>query len=153
MSHFAFVTRWQFTVPQQRVWALLSQPENFLKWWPGFEHVKILIGEGEKGTVMFCRVRGSGGLRFDFMLKVKQRQAPKRLLLQASGDFVGQGEWLLQPHEAGTEVIYDWKVSVRPLWARALASLPGMRRYLTKSHDRVMERGRQRLEELLRNRT
>lgn len=151
MSHFAFMTRWQLPIAQERVWSILNQPQHFPQWWPGFEHVKILKGKGEQGTIMFCRVRGSGGLRFDFMLTVKLRQPPKRLLLQASGDFVGQGEWLLKAHQAGTEVIYDWKVAVRPFWARALASLPGMRRYLTKSHDRVMERGRQRLEELLRN--
>lgn len=149
MSRFRFVTEWRFDSPIDRVWALLNEPEGFPRWWPGFEQAKTISGDGEVGSVTQYRVRGDFGLIFDFTTEVEETQAPEYLRLKANGDLSGTGEWRLRTEEGRTEVTYVWEVEVRQLWLRLLGMLPGSRRFMERSHNRVMTAGGANLARLL----
>ena len=53
MSDYAFVTRWSFQAPVEAVWQLLSEPEDWPRWWPGVEKVELLErgSDGDVGTL------------------------------------------------------------------------------------------------------
>lgn len=83
MTRFHFVTEWTFEVPVEQVWALLNEPERFPEWWPGFEQVAKVSGDGEIGSITRYRVRGDFGLAFDFTMQVKEKREPEHLRLTA----------------------------------------------------------------------
>lgn len=150
MSHFQFITEWSFDTSIDSVWAWLTEPERFPSWWPGFEKAKLISGEkGEIGSIIQYRVRGDLGLVFDFTMTLERMQKPKYLFLRAAGDFIGTGEWRIQQKENHTHVIYTWEVEVQRWWLRFLSRLPGARKYLQRSHDRVMTTGGANLAKLL----
>lgn len=150
MSKFHFVSEWSFDAPLEKVWAQINDPENFPQWWPGFESAKVLFGHGgEIGAVVEFRVKGDFGLTFDFKMTLEEKREPEYLLLHASGDFIGTGEWILHAENGKTDVKYSWHVEVTRPWLRLLSRVPGSRRYLEHSHDRVMEQGYENLSKLL----
>ncbi len=150
MAGFRFVTEWSVPAAIERVWDELNRPERVPQWWPGFEHAESVSGErNQVGAVSRYRVRGSMGLVFDFTLTVAAVREPAYLLLRASGDFVGTGEWHLASAESGTTVTYVWDVEVQRPVLRWLSRLPGARAYLTRSHHRVMAEGGRNLARLL----
>lgn len=150
MQPFHFLTLWHFDAPLERVWDILSQPERFTEWWPGFEHAEMVRGErGKPGSATAYRVRGDFGFVFDFTMELVESQPPESMKLVASGDFVGTGEWALRPDGDGTAVTYIWNVDVRKPWIRFLSMLPGARHRLEQSHDRVMTEGGRNLARLV----
>lgn len=148
MPQFHLVTRWCFDAPIERVWEMLNQPERFPEWWPGFERAEV-EGDGGVGTLSRYRVRGDFGLGFDFETRVDERREPEYLLVSSRGDLTGTGEWRLERDGSGTKVVYTWDVDLGRRGLRLFSRLPGSRRRMERSHDRVMSAGGENLARLL----
>lgn len=150
-SPYHFVTRWQFDAPIEAIWDILADTEQLPSWWEGFLRADVR-GPGKRagvGRITDCAVRGSLPYVLHFTLEVTEALAPNRLVMRATGDLEGRGEWLLINDGAGTAVTFYWDVRLtRPLLA-ALGHIPLLRRWLEKSHDAVMARGYRNLQRKL----
>jgi len=147
---FHFITLWHFDVPVQQVWDQLNKPEEFPRWWPGFERAQVIRTTPEHiGSITEYRVRGDFSFVFDFQLEVIEYEEPERMKLRATGDFIGTGEWRLRPDGDGTAVTYLWNVAQRHRWIGWLSLLPGARTRIEQSHDRVMTEGGRNLAAIL----
>jgi uncharacterized protein YndB with AHSA1/START domain len=150
MEPFHFLTLWHFNEPVERVWEELNRPTEFPSWWPGFEDAEALTqGPPGLGSVTRFRVRGDFNVLFDFELKVVEHNPPVQMRLEASGDFVGTGEWKLRPEGKGCAVTYVWNVAVQKSFAPWIRFIPGMRHRMEQSHDRVMTQGGRNLAAIL----
>jgi hypothetical protein len=78
-----------------------------------------------------------------------EHNPPTQMKLEASGDFIGTGEWKLRPEGAGCAVTYVWNVAVQKSWSPWVRFIPGMRHRLEQSHDRVMTEGGRNLAAIL----
>jgi hypothetical protein len=101
------------------------------------------------GTITAYRVRGDFNLTLDFQLCVVEYHAPTQMKLEATGDFVGTGEWKLREEDEGCAVTYIWNVAIRKSWMRWISLIPGSRHRLEQSHDRVMTEGGKNLAKIL----
>jgi uncharacterized protein YndB with AHSA1/START domain len=150
MEPFHFLTLWHFDAPMERVWEELNRPTEFPNWWPGFEYAEALThGPAAIGSRTRYRVRGDFNVLFEFELKVVEHNPPTQMKLEASGDFIGTGEWKLRPEGDGCAVTYVWNVAVQKSWSPWVRFIPGMRHRLEQSHDRVMTEGGRNLAAIL----
>ena len=149
-SHYAFVTKWEFAAPQERVWQELNAPEIWPQWWRGVERVELVrMGSDElgRGAVRRYVWRSRLPYRLTFTMETTRVEPFSRIDGQARGELEGSGCWQLS-HDAGiTRVRYDWQVTTNKAWMRWLS--PVARPIFSWNHDVVMEWGRVGLERRL----
>jgi len=143
MARFHFATEWCLDAPIGRVWDVLAAGEDFPRWWPGFERAQ------RDGDDVRYRVRSPFGMKLELVQHTEARHAPSHLRIRAGGDLVGTGMLRLFVAGRGTRVSFVWDLEPGRPWLRALSRLPGIKRLFQLGHDRVMEKGRRRLEKLL----
>jgi uncharacterized protein YndB with AHSA1/START domain len=143
MDSYRFLTRWQFNAPIDRVWEAITDVERYPKWWPGIRRAYVVRSTraGQVGQVVSFAVRGSLPYTLHFLSEAVESDPPRRLVVRATGDLAGRGEWELTPTAAGTAVSYLWEVRLDKPGFALLTRLPGVRRALESNHDRVMARG------------
>ncbi|PCC68698.1 Carbon monoxide dehydrogenase subunit G [Nannocystis exedens] len=146
MPAFHLRSDWTFLAPPERLWPLIADSPQYPRWWPGFERAEQV---DDDGGVVRCRVRGDFGLTLEFVQHVVVREPPRRLEFRADGDLVGRGTWALAVHGGGTRVVMLWEVDLGRAWLRTLSRLPPVKRWMARSHHRVMEQGRRSLAALL----
>lgn len=146
MPAFCLRSDWAFSAAPTAVWAWIADAPRYPSWWPGFERAER---RDDAGDLVHCQVRGDLGLTLAFVQHVDVREPPRRLEFRADGDLVGRGSWELVASERGTHVTMLWEVDLGRPWLRALARLPPVKRWMARSHHRVMEQGRRSLAALL----
>ncbi|MDC0666530.1 SRPBCC family protein [Nannocystis radixulma] len=146
MPAFHLLSEWTFLAPPATLWAKIADSPRYPRWWPGFERAEQV---DDAGDVVRCRVRGDLGLSLEFVQHVVVREPPARLEFHADGDLIGRGTWTLAAHDGGTRVVMLWEVDLGRPWLRALSRLPPIKRWMARSHHRMMEQGRRSLTALL----
>ncbi|MBW8878411.1 MAG: SRPBCC family protein [Acidobacteria bacterium] len=138
MSDYAFVTRWSFQAPVEAVWQLLSEPEDWPRWWPGVEKVELLErgSDGDVGTLRRFTWKSRLPYRLAFDMRTTLVDRPHRLEGRAEGELQGTGIWQLQADGDWTRVRYDWRVATTKAWMNLLAPLA--RPFFAWNHDIVM---------------
>jgi hypothetical protein len=64
VTDYVFVTRWHAEAPIAAVWDLISQPEDWPRWWHGVESVELLEPGGEGGVGSLRRFRWKSRLPY-----------------------------------------------------------------------------------------
>jgi len=145
-SSYDFVTQWAIRAPQEQVWKLLMNPEEWPAWWRGVEQVALVRpGVDALGTAAVRQYTWRSRLpyRLTFTM-VTTRIEPMALIEgQATGELEGSGKWRLSHSGGVTHVRYDWQVVANKWWMRWLA--PIARPLFEWNHDVVMDWGRQGL--------
>jgi uncharacterized protein YndB with AHSA1/START domain len=148
VAAYAFVDEWLVPAPIEPVYDLLSCPRDYPRWWGD----AFLEGEGDpapaasgKRARLVTRGRLPYRLRWD--LTCVEADAPRRLVSQIDGDFVGEGIWQLEPVDGGTRVVLEWRVDVRKPLVRHLTPL--LRPLFAWNHRWAMRRGQERIVALL----
>lgn len=149
MGRLRFVTEWSFDASREGVWALLGDPERYPSWWPGFEEVRTVSGDGEVGSVTEHRVNVGMGLVLRFRMEVQERRPAEYVRLSVTGDSAGVTEWRLEERDGRTAVTHVWDVDVQRPLLRIASSFPGSRGFFARRHYRTMGAGRANLERLL----
>jgi uncharacterized protein YndB with AHSA1/START domain len=141
-SDYTFVTIWNIPASLDRVWAELTTPETWPKWWYGVKRV-ALVTPGDAagvGAVRDMTWRGVLPYRLTFQMRTTAIE-PRRLIAgAATGELAGEGTWTLEAAGAETRVRYDWRVTANKPWMRTLA--PIARPIFAWNHDVIMEWGR-----------
>jgi uncharacterized protein YndB with AHSA1/START domain len=140
---YQFLTRWQFEVPIERVWAVITDVARYPEWWPGVKQAVLLAPDRSLrvGQAAEIAVRGSLPYTLRFRSEVVKFSAPQRLLVRATGDLTGEGEWNLTDTDRGTQVTYRWEVRLSKPGFALLSRLPGVRPMFERNHERVMAEG------------
>ena len=113
-NDYHFITEWHVPGTVSEVFRILFADSTGLQeWWPSvYLEVKILEKGDANGVGAKVELFTKGWLpytlRWNFV--ITESDPPHRVVLEASGDFVGRGIWTLS--QAGDQVtlIYDWKI-------------------------------------------
>ena len=148
MAAYVFVDEWLVPAPTEDVYALLSCPRDYPRWWGD----AFLEGEGDPGPAAPGKrarlvTRGRLPYRRQWELVCVEAEVPRRLVSRIDGDFVGKGIWTLTSVPDGTRAVLEWQVEVRKPLVRHLTLL--LRPLFAWNHRWAMQRGQERIEALL----
>jgi uncharacterized protein YndB with AHSA1/START domain len=149
-SHeFDLVTNWHVKAPVAAVWALLNVPEDWPSWWRAVKRVEP-IGNGDSQGIGARRRftwRTALPYQITFDMTATRIEPLRTLEGRAEGELNGVGTWTLSEAPGGTNVRYDWKVTLEMPWQRTLA--PVLRPVFTWNHNVVMGWGDQDIKKKL----
>lgn len=150
---YRFRTVWRVHGSCEEVFAILTDAASFPRWWPSvYLRAEIVEAGGADGTGRAVRLLTKGWLPYtlSWTSRIASQQPPARLAISASGDFDGTGVWQLRPIDTGTEVTFDWNISVTPAFLKAGSLF--LRPIFGANHRWAMARGGESLELELRRR-
>jgi uncharacterized protein YndB with AHSA1/START domain len=138
MADYKFTTVWRVPAPQQKVWDLILNSDQWPNWWRGVEKVEKLK-DGDRNSVgALFRYTWKSKLPYRLIFEMETTRVEPISLIEgrAIGELRGFGRWTLS-HEAGvTTARYDWQVETTKAWMNLLA--PIARPFFSWNHDVVM---------------
>jgi uncharacterized protein YndB with AHSA1/START domain len=147
-NHYHFITRWRVKGTAEEVFAIVSAPLEYPRWWPS---VYLMVREVAPGNVRLL-TRGWLPYKLHWDATTTEVRDPNRIVIRASGDFEGRGIWSIVQNGDFTDVTFDWKMTATKPLLRFLAPL--FRSAFEANHRWAMEQGRKSLElELARYRS
>ncbi|MBT9594980.1 MAG: SRPBCC family protein [Vitreoscilla sp.] len=139
---FEYVSEWHLAAPPEAVWQVLTEVDQWPRWWPFVRRVRLLRrGREPDGVGALRRIDWATRLPYGFTLDVECVEAdrPHRLRGLSSGHLAGEGLWELSPDGAGTCVRYTWRLHLNTAWMRIAAPL--MAPVFRWNHEGVMRGG------------
>ncbi|HLZ70514.1 MAG TPA: SRPBCC family protein [Dehalococcoidia bacterium] len=98
-NEYRFITRWRLTGAIEEVAAILGDPLDLPRWWPAVYLAVHELAPGDArglGRVVDLHTRGWLPYTLRWRFQVTELDPPRRIALDASGDFVGRGVWTLE---------------------------------------------------------
>lgn len=141
-KEYVWRSDWLLPAPVERVWTILTRPEDWPRWWPFVASVEALRPGDDADVGALRRFVWRTRLPYRIHLDMETLEVvPGRLLrARASGDADGLGTWSLLDLGGHTRVNYEWRIRPHRTWMRHLAPL--MAPLFKWNHDRVMAAGR-----------
>ena len=139
---FRIPTTWRVRGRIEDVAKVLSEPEEFPRWWGDvYLSVKTLKPGDANGIGQTVTVHSKGWLpyRLNWQGTLVENRMPTSWTVEATGDLVGRGIWTLTQTGDAAEVFYDWSVTSDRLLFRLLAPL--FRRLMISNHKWAMSKG------------
>lgn len=141
MAHYRFESEWELEAPIDRVFDLLSHPEDFQRWWPSVTRSERLE-EGDEdgvGAIAEYTLRSPVFYSMDFQAKALEVERPRRIHTLVRGDLIGTGTYELEQLEGRTMIRFLWYVSTTRRWMNVVAPLA--RPLFVWAHHHVMREG------------
>jgi hypothetical protein len=143
--HVDLVSHWRIDAPVDRVWAALTDPETWPRWWPCVRSVRLLKVGRADGVGSVRRIEWATRLPRDLVIDVEAVESLRHERLRgrshgtSRGQLRGESLWLLRSDGGSTDVTYVWRVELAQRWMCWLAPLlvPLFRRH----HRSVMRAG------------
>jgi uncharacterized protein YndB with AHSA1/START domain len=141
-TEFYIPTVWRFRAPAERIYDLLSAPQEFVRWWP---EVYLAVEDEEAGDAqgvgrrLNLLTKGKLPYRLRWQAEVLEAERPHRMTIRARGDLDGRGEWRFTQDGEWVDARYDWTVYVTQAWMVRLAPL--LRPVFVWNHRWAMQRG------------
>ena len=154
MNSYHFVTEWQVEGTCGEVADVLGDSVALPRWWPsvylGAEEIEPPDSSGVGRRV---RLVTKGWLpytlRWEFV--VTRSHYPFGFTIDASGDFVGRGEWTFVQDGPTVRITYDWRIEAEKPLLKTLTSV--LRPLFESNHRWAMAQGKTSLKlELARRR-
>lgn len=141
MVHYMFETEWVLTAPVERVFELLSRPEEYASWWPSVTQSTLIDGGDAAGVgrAASYTVRGPWHVTLKLDVRAIEVDRPHLVRSVVRGDLVGTGTHHLETHYRGTRVRFHWYVSTPKGWVNTVARLA--RPLFSYAHKHVMYQG------------
>jgi Polyketide cyclase / dehydrase and lipid transport len=139
-NQYHFLTRWRFAAAPEDIFAVLSDPLEYSRWWPS---VYLMVREIEPGRVRML-TRGWLPYKIRWVAESAEKRAPERIVVRAHGDFEGEGVWSIVRDGAFSDVTFDWRLTAEKPLLRYLTFL--LRPAFEANHRWAMEQGRRSLE-------
>jgi len=113
MNSYHFITEWQVEGTCGEVADIIGDPNGLVYWWPAvYLQAEQLEPPGPSGAGRRMRVATKGWLpytlRWEFT--VTQSRYPFGFTIEATGDFVGRGEWTFVQEGPIVRITYDWRI-------------------------------------------
>jgi len=119
MSSYRFITEWHVEGTCGEVADVLGDPVGLARWWPSvYLAVEELEPPNASGTGRRVRLFTKGWLPYTLHWEfvVTQSRYPSGFTIEATGDFVGRGEWTFVQEGPTVKIMYDWNILVeKPL--------------------------------------
>ncbi len=124
-ASFDLVSHWRIRAPVERVWAALTDPASWPRWWPCVRAVRTLHEGGADGVGSVRRFDWATRLPYRIVIEVETVESVRlqRLRGRSRGQLEGTGLWLLRSDATYTDVTYVWRVRLVKRWMRWLAPL------------------------------
>jgi hypothetical protein len=154
MNSYRFVTEWRVEGTCGEVADVLGDPVGLARWWPAvYLDVEELEPPNASGTGRRVRLHTKGWLpytlRWEFV--VTRSRYPFGFTIEATGDFVGRGEWTFVQEGPIVRITYDWNIVVEKPLLRVFT--PVLRPVFEANHRWAMAQGESSLKlELARRR-
>lgn len=151
---YHFVTRWRVQATPQEVYAIIEDSRTLTDWWPAvYLHVEEVEPGDRHGIGRIVSLLTKGflpySLRWQFV--TTEKCLHERIVLRATGDFIGRGVWTLTADGPDCDIQFDWEITAeKPLlrWCTPL-----LRGVFSANHRWAMARGEESLRlELTRRR-
>ena len=113
IQDYHFITHWRFESPAERLYDLLSRPEQYPQWIKSFSLQVKLLRSGNSsgiGEIAGFAVKGCLPYVLRWELECVEAERPHTFTSLARGDLEGRGTWNFIRHGKETEIIFDWKV-------------------------------------------
>ena len=149
-SHeFNLVTTWHLRTPVKPVWDVLSHPEGWPRWWRAVKRVDVVSPGGPDGIGAVRAFTWRTALPYELSFKMTATKIePMRLLEgEAKGELDGRGIWTLSETPDGTDVRYQWIVTLQKPWQRTMAPL--LRPVFAFNHNVVLGWGEEDIKKVL----
>jgi hypothetical protein len=136
------------------VYDILADAVSLPRWWPSvYLAVTNLEPNDARGVGGLYELHTKGWLPYTlrWRFRVLEADRPRRIALEAQGDFVGRGVWTLGDGDGATSAEYDWRIAAAKPLLRRLTFL--LRPIFAANHHWAMRRGEESLRlELARRR-
>lgn len=141
MGGYSFYSLWIVKAPIERVWDVISKPEEYPTWWM---HVvsTLKLKEGDpEGVGTYVRSRWTTALPYSFEFETEAMRVEKPHLLEvaARGELDGTGLWELSADGELTTIRYYWRVQPSQPWMQRVG--PVARPAFAWNHAVVMQSG------------
>jgi len=145
---YRFEDRWRVSFSAEKVWEVLSRPEEYPRWWRGvYLSAKLLDHSGKRVAVV---AQGRLPYKLRFTIETLRTEKPSLIEFQATGDFVTDvSRWVLKPDGEGTAVTLEWNPRVEKPLVKFLS--PVLKPIFRWNHEWSMKRGERQIGEYLKN--
>ncbi len=148
---YHFEDHWHVPFPVEKVWQVLSQPQEYPRWWRGvYLSAEPLDGDGEAkgGKRVAVVARGWLPYKLKFTIETLTLKKPQLIEFKATGDFVTDvSRWVLKPEGDGTSVALEWNPRVEKPVVRLLS--PILKPLFRWNHNWTMKRGQRQIVEYM----
>jgi len=154
MNSYHFVTEWQVEGTCGEVADVLGDPVALPRWWPSvYLTAEEIEPPNSSGVGRRVRLVTKGWLpytlRWEFV--VTRSHYPFGFAIDASGDFVGHGEWTFVQEGPTVRITYDWSIQAEKPLLKTFT--PVLRPLFESNHRWAMAQGETSLKlELARRR-
>lgn len=138
-NRYHLVTDIRLSTNPERVWEALTRSDSSSSWWRWLREVEVMDEGDERGVgARFRHQVGTPLLyRVSYEGEVTRVVEPSLAEFEASGDFVGTGQFRLRPTEdGGTDLAFTWLVATPTLWMSLLGWVA--RPVFVWNHHRLM---------------
>jgi hypothetical protein len=152
-ADYAFLTHWRADSTPEDAYAVISDAESLPRWWPSvYLSATVVEPSNADGTNALVDLRTKGFLPYTLRWRFRtlELDPPKRIVLEARGDFVGRGIWTFAARDGGTDIDFDWRLRAEKPLLRTLSFL--LKPVFSANHRWAMARGEESLRLELRRR-
>ncbi len=143
-NQYRFITRWRVQATPEEVFAVISQPFEYPRWWPS---VYLAATDAGPGRVRLL-TRGWLPYTLKWEARTVLSREPNLLSVEATGDLTGRGIWSIVEDGAFADITFDWKVAAKHPLIEKLSFL--LRPAFEANHRWAMAQGLNSLELELR---
>ncbi len=143
---YVFVTRWRFANTTTReVSDVLRDATDLVRWWPSVYLGVTLVHEGDaRGVGRVVDLFTKGWLPYTLRWRFEVTEVrDDGFRLAATGDFEGEGNWILVQDGSDADVTYDWRIRAEKPLLRALSF--ALKPLFSANHRWAMDRGEESL--------
>lgn len=139
-NRYHMISRWRFKASPEEIYTILNEPVEYPRWWPS---VYLSVRQLAPGRVRL-HTRGLLPYTLTWTAQTTESRPPHRIVIKATGDFEGTGEWSILPDGEEVDVTFDWKLRIQKPLLRYLTF--ALRPAFEANHRWAMEQGRRSLE-------
>lgn len=141
-NSYHFTTHWRVQAPRILLFDILAQPHELPRWWPSVYLSVTELSPGDSqgvGRVIDLFTKGWLPYTLRWRFQVVAVERPSRIVLTATGDFVGRGVWTLLEQGDATLITYDWHVEAHKPLLRRLSFM--LKPIFSANHRWAMRQG------------
>lgn len=151
---YRFRTRWRVPGSVEEVTDVFRSGADLARWWPAVYLDSQERDPGDaNGLGYVTDLHSKGWLPYTVRWRSRAVEVrhPYGFTIEATGDFVGRGDWIFTQEDAWVIMTYDWQISVNKPLLRRWAGL--LRPLYAFNHRWAMKKGEESLKlELARRR-
>lgn len=147
---FRFHTTWKVKGTVGQVYDILSEPIDFVYWWPEvYLKVEEIKSGDEDGVGRIVKLLTKGKLPYtlNWQAECVDVEKPHHIVVEAEGDLEGRGVWCINQKDEIVEINYDWTVVANKPWMSLLS--PILRKVFEANHNWAMKKGEEGLKRKL----